>query len=77
MGTDAERSAPMLNNDPPVHTRLRALANRALTPRVAEGLRPRIHAVADESFDAVQGEPRFDLMERFAKPTWNSCPTAA
>ena len=37
----------MLFTDPPDHTRLRALANRAFTPRRVEALRPRIAAVVD------------------------------
>jgi pimeloyl-[acyl-carrier protein] synthase len=32
----------MLFSDPPAHTRLRALANRAFTPSAIEQLRPRI-----------------------------------
>ena len=38
----------MLFTDPPAHTRLRALANRAFTPRRVEALRPRIAAIVDE-----------------------------
>ncbi len=34
--------------DPPDHTRLRALANRAFTPRRVEALRPRIAGIVDE-----------------------------
>ena len=33
----------MLFRDPPDHTRLRTLVNKAFTPRAIEGLRPRIH----------------------------------
>ena len=36
----------VLNSDPPVHTRLRTLLNRAFTPRAIEGLRPHIEEIA-------------------------------
>ncbi|MXZ46169.1 MAG: cytochrome P450, partial [Chloroflexi bacterium] len=36
----------VLNSDPPVHTRLRTLLNRAFTPRAIEGLRPHIEDIA-------------------------------
>ena len=39
--------------DPPAHTRLRRLVNKAFTPRVVEGLRTRIQALVDELLDAV------------------------
>src|SRR5690606_2375897 len=35
----------ILNSDPPTHTRLRALVNRAFTPRTVEALRPHIEEV--------------------------------
>lgn len=51
--------ASMLASDPPDHTRLRALVNRAFTPRVVEHLRPRIQAIADTLLDAITaGGPR-------------------
>ena len=38
----------MLNTNPPVHTRLRALASRAFTPRAANATRERIRALTVE-----------------------------
>ena len=38
----------MLFSDPPKHTRLRGLVNKAFTPRVVEALRARVQAVVDE-----------------------------
>ena len=39
--------------DPPVHTRLRGLVNRAFTPRRIAELRPRIEALTDELIDEM------------------------
>jgi cytochrome P450 len=58
----------MLVSDPPDHTRLRTLVQKAFTPRVVEQLRPRIeqrvHAVLDEA--AARGG--MDLIEDLAYP---------
>ncbi len=59
----------VLNSDPPVHTRLRSLLNRAFTPRAIEGLRPRIEEIAASllgDVDAPNG--RFDVAGGFAQP---------
>ena len=42
----------MLDLDPPDHTRLRALVQRAFTPRLVEQMRRRIESLADELLDA-------------------------
>jgi len=57
----------MLFTDPPDHTRLRALANRAFTPRRVEALRPRIAALIDEQLAEVE-EGEWDLIEGLAYP---------
>src|SRR4029078_9487291 len=41
----------LLNIDPPDHTRLRALISKAFTPRMIEGLQPRIQELADDLLD--------------------------
>jgi cytochrome P450 len=41
----------MLVSDPPDHTRLRALVQKAFTPRMVEALRPRILAIVGELLD--------------------------
>ena len=57
----------MLFMDPPDHTRLRALANRAFTPNRVEALRPRIAAIVDDLLaDAEEGE--WDLIRGLAYP---------
>lgn len=64
-----ENLAPsMLFLDPPDHDRLRALVTKAFTPRSIEAMRPRIHEIANELLDAVEGQPSFDLMTAFCQP---------
>ena len=58
----------VLNSDPPTHTRLRGLVNRAFTPRTVEALRSRIEAVTADLLDAVPAGQPFDLMTTLAQP---------
>ncbi len=58
----------MLEADPPDHTRLRGLVQRAFSVRTMEGLRPRIQAIADELIDAVADRRRMELVADFAFP---------
>ncbi len=59
----------VLNSDPPVHTRLRSLLNRAFTPRAIEGLRPRIEEIAASLLDDIDASNgRFDVATGFAQP---------
>jgi cytochrome P450 len=58
----------MLHLDPPDHTRLRALVNKAFTPRLIERMRERIQGVADELLDHVQDRGRMDLIRDYAVP---------
>jgi cytochrome P450 len=58
----------MLDRDPPDHTRLRGLVNKAFTPRVVEVLRPNIQKFVDDLLDRVEGRNSMDLIEDFAYP---------
>jgi len=58
----------MLVRDPPDHTRLRSLVNKAFTPRVVEVLRPRVQQIVDGLLDAVKRAGGMDLIEDFAYP---------
>jgi cytochrome P450 PksS len=58
----------MLNADPPDHTRLRALVQRAFTPGLVEGMRPRVRAIAEQLLDGIAGRPRVDLIRDYALP---------
>jgi len=58
----------MLDRDPPDHTRLRGLVNKAFTPRVVEALRPHIQKIVDGLLARVEGAGTMDLIEEFAYP---------
>jgi cytochrome P450 PksS len=58
----------MLHLDPPDHTRLRALVNKAFTPRLIEQMRERIQRLADMLLDNVQDRGRMDLIRDYALP---------
>lgn len=59
---------PFLFMDPPDHTRLRGLVAKAFTPRVVEGLRPRIRELVDELLDQAQEAGAMDIIEDLAYP---------
>ncbi len=58
----------MLMSDPPSHTRLRSLANKAFTPRVIEGMRSHIQAIVDQLLDVVAQAGRMDVITDLAYP---------
>lgn len=58
----------MLTMDPPQHTRLRKLVNKAFTTRTVAALRPRIRQITDELLDAIPVPGQVDLLTAFASP---------
>lgn len=58
----------LLEREPPVHTRLRGLVNRAFVSRQIERLRPRVEALAHALVDGFAAERRIDLLPAFATP---------
>jgi cytochrome P450 len=58
----------MLFRDPPAHTRLRSLVSKAFTPRVLEGLRPRIHSIVDDALNVARDGGRIDVIGDLAFP---------
>ena len=58
----------MLNTDPPDHTRVRKLVNKAFTPRRIAALRGHIEAVVDELLAPVMREGRMDVIDAVAAP---------
>ncbi len=57
-----------LAQEPPAHTRQRALLNHAFTARVVEALRPSIGAHAAELLDRLRGREQFDVVADYAFP---------
>ena len=57
----------MLNLDPPRHHRLRRLVSKVFTPRMVEGLRPRVQQLVDEHLDAADSDA-FDVIAGLAFP---------
>ncbi len=45
----------LISSDPPLHTRLRKLVNRAFTPRLISALEPRIRAITAQLIVQVRG----------------------
>jgi cytochrome P450 len=60
------RAYGILWQNPPDHTRLRRLFNKAFTPGIVNELRPRIRAVVDELLNGVQASDTMELISDFA-----------
>lgn len=58
--------APMIFQDPPYHTLLRALVSRAFTPRRITGLEDRIRELVAQYLDPLVGGGSFDYVQEFA-----------
>jgi cytochrome P450 len=58
----------MLNRDPPDHTRLRRLVSKAFTPRMIDGLTPRIRQLVDYSLDAIGERGEAEIIGDLAFP---------
>lgn len=58
----------MLVMDPPDHTRVRKLVNKAFTPKRIAALRGHIEALVDRLLDEAAAKGRFDLIHDLAEP---------
>ena len=59
----------MLGTDPPEHTRLRSLVNKAFTPRIVSRLEPRMRELAAELLDAaLAAGGEVDLVQALSYP---------
>jgi len=65
---DAVEASSLLELEPPAHTRLRMLVNRAFVSRQVERMRPRIEALAHELIDGFEDARGIDLIPAFATP---------
>jgi cytochrome P450 len=63
-----ELSHMMLMRDPPDHTRLRGLVNKAFTARRIEALRERVRDIANELLDQVISQGRMEAIRDLAFP---------
>src|SRR6476620_11277294 len=62
---DGIEANSMLELEPPVHTRLRTLVNRAFVSRQVERLQPRVAPLANTLIDGFEAEGGCDLLDRF------------
>ena len=68
MGSLAGSGEMLIGSDPPGHTRLRNLVNRAFTPAMVEALEPRIREVAVELLDRAESPGEIELVSELANP---------
>ncbi|MCY3411590.1 MAG: cytochrome P450 [Candidatus Heimdallarchaeota archaeon] len=55
-------------SNPPDHTRIRKLAQKAFTPKAIKAMRPSITKITKELLDQLEDKPKFDLIDSFAYP---------
>ncbi len=58
----------VIGSDPPDHTRMRSLVQKAFTPKMIASLKPRIEALADELVGAAAAKGEFDFVDEVAHP---------
>jgi cytochrome P450 len=58
----------VIGSDPPDHTRMRALVQKAFTPKTVAGLEPRIRELAETMIGAAVKSGRFDFVGEVAHP---------
>lgn len=65
---DALEAYSLLELEPPDHTRIRRLVNRAFVPRLVENLRPAVREIAANALDRLEESGETDLIAGFASP---------
>jgi len=56
----------LINSDPPNHTRMRGLLNKAFTPGLVASQATRIQAIVDSLLDTVEAKKQMDIISDFA-----------
>jgi cytochrome P450 len=62
------KKAGIINADPPEHTRMRQLLNKAFSASHVEQLRPRVHELTDELIDQHLPNGRMDIYTDLSRP---------
>ncbi|MGH1283817.1 cytochrome P450 family protein [Bacillus toyonensis] len=58
----------MLNSDPPNHSRLRSLVQKAFTPKMISQLDGRIQRIADDLISEIEGKGTLNLVDDYSFP---------
>jgi cytochrome P450 len=58
----------LINTDPPIHTPIRKLAQKAITPREVAKREPEIREISEKLIDGFIDDGACDLMQRYAIP---------
>ena len=56
----------LINSDPPDHTRIRGLLNKAFTARIVDAQRPQVEVIVNELLDAIQEQGQMDVVKDFS-----------
>lgn len=62
------RNENLLTMDPPKHTQMRNLVNKAFTPKAINDLAPRITSITNELLDSVAATGKMDMVRDLAYP---------
>ena len=68
VGGQSGGTRSIISSDPPDHTQLRGLVNRAFTPRMVAEMEPRIREITRELLARVAPSGRMDIVDDLAMP---------
>ncbi|MBX9690460.1 MAG: cytochrome P450 [Candidatus Obscuribacterales bacterium] len=60
------RQSWMLNQNPPEHTHLRSLVNKAFSPKMIKGMQAHIQSIADRLIDKVAASGKIEFISEYA-----------
>jgi len=66
--SDTTMSLPLLHDDPPRHTSLRAIVNRSFTSRVMKEIEDDVETVVERLLDGIDAEQPVDIAEALTIP---------